>query len=145
MTAFDLMHIMAQGEDAVLRAVDFGSDFWANVELVKATGRGVLICGCHLSNFNLAFLGFALKGFPTQVLSAAMPAAGFGMMAEMRNRGVLEETPISAGALRKAIARIARAARSRSVWTGRSALKAGRRCPSSAGPPTWRRAGSAWP
>ena len=56
--------------------MDFGADFWANVELVKATGRGVLICGCHLSNFNLAFLGFALKGFPTQVLSAAMPAAG---------------------------------------------------------------------
>jgi lauroyl/myristoyl acyltransferase len=106
MTAFDLMHIMAQGEDAVLRAVDFGADFWANVELLKASGRGVLICGCHLSNFNLAFLGFALKGFPVQVLSAAMPAAGFGLIAEMRNRGVLEETPISAAALRKAIARL---------------------------------------
>jgi hypothetical protein len=61
MTAFDLMHIMAQGEDAVLRAVDFGADFWANVELLKATGRGVLVCGCHLSNFNLAFMGFAIK------------------------------------------------------------------------------------
>lgn len=106
MTAFDLMHIMAQGEDAVLRAVDFGADFWANAELVKASGRGVLVCGCHLSNFNLAFLGFALKGFPAQVLSAAMPAAGFGLLAEMRNRGVLEETPISAVALRKAIARM---------------------------------------
>jgi Kdo2-lipid IVA lauroyltransferase/acyltransferase len=106
MTAFDLMHIMAQGEDAVLRAVDFGADFWANVEVLKASGRGVLICGCHLSNFNLAFLGFALKGFPVQVLSAAMPAAGFGLIAEMRNRGVLEETPISAAALRKAIARL---------------------------------------
>jgi lauroyl/myristoyl acyltransferase len=106
MTAFDLMHIMAQGEEAVLRAVDFSADFWANVEALKSSGRGVLICGCHLSNFNLAFLGFALKGFPTQVLSAAMPAAGFGLMAEMRNRGVLEETPISAGALRKAIARM---------------------------------------
>jgi len=106
MTAFDLMHIMAQGEDAVLRAVDFGADFWANIELLKASGRGVLICGCHLSNFNLAFLGFALTGFPVQVLSAAMPAAGFGLIAEMRNRGVIEETPISAGALRKAIARM---------------------------------------
>jgi Kdo2-lipid IVA lauroyltransferase/acyltransferase len=106
MTAFDLMHIMAQGEDAVLRAVKFGDDFWANVEFLKASGRGILICGCHLSNFNLAFLGFALKGFPVQVLSAAMPAAGFGLIAEMRNRGVLEETPISAAALRKAITRM---------------------------------------
>ena len=111
MTAFDLMHIMAQGEDAVSHAVDFDAAFWANVELLKATGRGILICGCHLSNFNLGFLGFALKGFPTQVLSAAMPGAGFGMMAEIRNRGVLEETPISPGALRKAIARLARGRR----------------------------------
>jgi lauroyl/myristoyl acyltransferase len=106
MTAFDLMHIMAQGEEAVVRAVDFGSDFWANADLIKASGRGVLVCGCHLSNFNLAFLGFALKGFPVQALSAAMPAAGFGLMAELRNRGVIEETPISAAALRKAIARM---------------------------------------
>jgi lauroyl/myristoyl acyltransferase len=106
MTAFDLMHIMAQGEDAVLRAVDFDSDFWAHADLIRASGHGVLVCGCHLSNFNLAFLGFALKGFPVQVLSAAMPAAGFGLIAELRNRGVLEETPISAAALRKAIARL---------------------------------------
>ena len=106
MTAFDLMHIMAQGEDAVLRAVDFGSDFWEHAATIKASGHGVLVCGCHLSNFNLAFLGFALKGFPVQVLSAAMPAAGFGLIAELRNRGVLEETPISATALRKAIARM---------------------------------------
>jgi lauroyl/myristoyl acyltransferase len=106
MTAFDLMHIMAQGEDAVMRAVDFGADFWAHAELIKASGHGVLVCGCHLSNFNLGFLGFALQGFPVQVLSAAMPAAGFGLITEMRNRGVLEETPISAAALRKAIARM---------------------------------------
>jgi KDO2-lipid IV(A) lauroyltransferase len=106
MTAFDLMHVMAQGEEAVLRAVDFGPGFWALADSVRGSGRGVLVCGCHLSNFNLAFLGFALKGFPVQVLSAAMPAAGFGLMAEMRNRGVIEETPISAVALRKAIARM---------------------------------------
>ena len=106
MTAFDLMHIMAQGEDAVLRAVDFDSDFWAHADLIRASGHGVLVCGCHLSNFNLGFLGFALQGFPVQVLSAAMPAAGFGLIAELRNRGVLEETPISAAALRKAIARL---------------------------------------
>lgn len=106
MTAFDLMHVMAQGEEAILRAVDFGADFWANAEQIKTSGRGVLVCGCHLSNFNLAFLGFALKGFPTQVLSAPMAAAGFGIMTELRNHGVLEETPISAAALRQAIARL---------------------------------------
>jgi len=104
MTAFDLMHIMPQGEAAVRQAVQFDPSFWTHAELVRASGRGVLVCGCHLSNFNLGFLAFALQGFPVQVLSAAMPAAGFGLIAEMRNRGVLEETPINAAALRKAIA-----------------------------------------
>jgi lauroyl/myristoyl acyltransferase len=106
MTAFDLMHTAAQGEEAARRAVEFGPDFWENAGAARSTGRGALVCGCHLSNFNLAFLGFALQGFPVQVLSAAMPAAGFGLIADMRNRGVLEETPIHAAALRKAIARL---------------------------------------
>lgn len=106
MTAFDLMHVAARGEEAARRAVDFGADFWEGVEAARTLGRGLLVCGCHLSNFNLAFLTFALRGFPLQVLSAAMPAAGFGLIAEMRNRGVLEETPIDSAALRKAIARL---------------------------------------
>ena len=106
MTAFDLMHLAAQGEEAVQRSVTFGQDFWQSVEAARRAGRGVLVCGCHLSNFNLAFLAFALQGFPVQVLSAAMPAAGFGLIAEMRNRGVLDETPIDGPALRKAIARL---------------------------------------
>ena len=106
MTAFDLMYLAAQGESAVQRAVTFGQDFWQNIDRARSTGRGILVCGCHLSNFNLAFLAFALQGFPVQVLSAAMPAAGFGLIAEMRNRGVLEETPIDGPALRKAIARL---------------------------------------
>ena len=108
MTAFDLMHLAAQGESAVQRSVTFERDFWQNIESARSAGRGVLVCGCHLSNFNLAFLAFALQGFPVQVLSAAMPAAGFGLIAEMRNRGVLEETPIDGPALRKAIARLRR-------------------------------------
>jgi len=106
MTAFDLMHLAAQGQEAVTRSVEFGASFWDNVEAARTAGRGVLVCGCHLSNFNLAFLAFALQGFPLQVLSAAAPAAGFGLITEMRNRGVLEETPIDAAALRKAVARL---------------------------------------
>ncbi len=106
MANFDLMHLAAGGEDAVRDAVRFEPDFWENVERARTSGRGLLICGCHLSNFNLAFLGFALHGFPVQVLSAAMPAAGFGLIAEMRNRGVLEETPIDAAALKAAIHRL---------------------------------------
>ena len=106
MTAFDLMHLAAQGEEAVLQNIEFGAEFWPNVEAARATGRGVLVCGCHLSNFNLAFLAFALQGFPVQVLSAAGPVGGFALMHEMRARGVLDETPIDGQSLRKAILRL---------------------------------------
>lgn len=106
MTAFDLMYVAARGEEAARRAIVIGPDFWESARIARSTGRGALVCGCHLSNFNLAFLAFALQGFPMQVLSARMPAAGFGLIAQMRNRGVLEETPIDAIALRKAIVRL---------------------------------------
>lgn len=106
MTAFDLMHLAAQGEAAVLKHIEFGAEFWPNVEAARSTGRGVLICGCHLSNFNLGFLAFALQGFPVQVLSAAGPVGGFALMHEMRARGVLDETPIDGQSLRKAILRL---------------------------------------
>lgn len=106
MTAFDLMHLAARGEAAVQRSIRFGAEFWAHAEAARATGRGVFVCGCHLSNFNLAFLAFALQGFPVQVLSSAGPVGGFALMHQMRARGALEETPIDSQSLRKAISRL---------------------------------------
>ncbi len=105
-TAYDLMHIVAQGEEAIRQAMAFPPEFWADLEAARATGRGVVICGCHLSNFNLGFLAFALHDVPVQVLSAAHPAGGFQIMHEMRARGLLDETPIDSVALRKAIQRL---------------------------------------
>lgn len=106
MITLDLMQISARGAEAVKAAVTFPPEFWANAEAAKASGRGVLICGCHLSNFNLAFLRYATEGFPVQVLSAAATAGGFRMLSELRERGVLEETPVDGPALRKAIVRL---------------------------------------
>lgn len=105
-TNIDLMQLGMRGEEAVKRAVTFSPEFWANADAAKASGRGVLICGCHLSNFNLAFLRYAQEGFPVQVLSAAQTAGGFRLLTELRKRGVLEETPIDGPALRKAIVRL---------------------------------------
>ncbi|MCX7680708.1 MAG: hypothetical protein N2508_01860, partial [Anaerolineae bacterium] len=39
------------------------------------------------------FLRYSLEGFPVQVLSAAMAGGGFRLLSELRDRGVLEETP----------------------------------------------------
>ena len=104
--AYDLMHLVAQGAEAIQAAIAFPAEFWAHVAAARATGRGVMICGCHLSNFNLGFIAFALSGFPVQVLSPPAPAGGFKLIHELRRSGVIEETPIEMQALRKAVGRL---------------------------------------
>ncbi len=106
MTTLDLMQIGMRSADALKAAVTFPDEFWVDAEKARASGRGVLICGCHLSNFNLAFLRYALEGFPVQVLSTAIIAEGFRALSELRDRGVVEETPIDGAALRKALVRL---------------------------------------
>ncbi len=106
MCTVDLMQMGSRSEEAVRRAVTFPQEFWDYAEAARSGARGVLICGCHLSNFNLAFLKYALEGFPLQILSAAMAGGGFKLLTELRDRGVLEETPLDGSALRKAILRL---------------------------------------
>ena len=104
---YDFVRAMSRGEQAILDGIDLGADFWPNLEAARATGQGVLICAVHLSNFNLGFLAFAIQGgFPIQALSAAEEAGGFKVVRELRSRGLIEDTPIDAGSLRKAIVRL---------------------------------------
>lgn len=106
MTAYDLAHLASAGEAAFREALDFGPDVWDAFSAARATGRGVMVCGCHLSNFNLGLLAFAMRGVPVQVLSAAGTAGGFKLMKDLRSRGLLEDTPIDASTLRKAVQRL---------------------------------------
>lgn len=112
-TAYDLMHMVALGEEAIRGAVTFGPEVWRDIEAARAGGRGVMICGVHLSNFNLAFLALAMQAegprqgeVSVQVLSSAAPVGGFRLLRDLRARGVLEETPIDATALRAAVRRL---------------------------------------
>jgi len=103
MTAIDLMFMASRGDAAIRAAVEFGPAEYANYDAARATGRGLLACGCHLSNFNLGFLAFALLGIPVRVLSMAGPTGGFQVMQDFRARGVIEQTPIDGPSLRSAI------------------------------------------
>jgi lauroyl/myristoyl acyltransferase len=106
MTAYDLMHVVAQGGPALRAAVSFDDDFWANVNAARSDGRGVMICGCHTSAFNLAFLAWAtFDDVPSvRVLSPPGPAGGFKVMQELRAHPKVEDTPIDGSSLRSAIA-----------------------------------------
>jgi lauroyl/myristoyl acyltransferase len=106
MTAFDLMYIASRGDEAIRGAVQFGTEIWENYDAARATGRGVLVCGCHLSNFNLGFLAFGLLGIPVRVLSMAGPAGGFQVMQDFRMRGPIEQSAIDGASLRAAISHL---------------------------------------
>lgn len=107
MVAVDVVRAIAHGEDAIVSSIELGADFWANLHAARATGRGVLICGAHLSAFNLGFLSFAITGsFPILVLSADMPAGGYQIVHDLMSRGSIENIPVGTSALRKAIQRL---------------------------------------
>jgi lauroyl/myristoyl acyltransferase len=103
MTAIDLMYIASRGDEAIRRSVEFGPELWADYHAARAGGRGVLVCGCHISNFNLGFLAFGLLGVPVRVLSMADPAGGFQVMHDFRARGPIDQSAIDRASLRGAI------------------------------------------
>lgn len=106
-TNYDMVRVLRGGEPAIVNAIDLNAQFWPTFLDAHARGRGILICGAHLSNFNLGFLAFAAQSsIPLQVLSAAADAGGFAVVSELRSRGALEDTPISAAALKKALSRL---------------------------------------
>jgi len=104
--AYDLMHLVGRGEAAIRAAVSWEQGVREHLEAARAGGRGVMVCGCHLSNFNLALLALALEGLPVQILSMAAPRGGFALMRDLRAQGLIEETPIDGPALRAAIHRL---------------------------------------
>jgi KDO2-lipid IV(A) lauroyltransferase len=104
--SYDLMHIVSQGESAIRASVDIGPSVWADAAAAMAGGSGVMLCGSHISNFNLGFLTIALSGQSMQILSAARQAGGFEIIGRLRSRGMLEDTPIDGPSLRAAIRRL---------------------------------------
>lgn len=106
-TAYDLTRTFALGKEAIANAVAFDDDFWSNLAAARATGRGVMMCGCHTSNFNLGFLALSTHDIPQiQVLSVPTPTGGFRVMHELRHSAKIDETPIDRGSLRNAITRL---------------------------------------
>ncbi|MCX7670350.1 MAG: hypothetical protein N2439_09790 [Anaerolineae bacterium] len=107
-TAYDLMYYLAGGAARLRDAVTFDGEVWENFQRAMATGRGVMICGCHMSNFNLGFLSLAQRAEVPQIQVLAPPimTGGFRIMHELRNSAKFHETPISLASLREAVHRL---------------------------------------
>jgi lauroyl/myristoyl acyltransferase len=105
-SSYDLVHLLAKGDDALRATVEIGPSFWADLEAAHAGGHGVMACAAHISNFNLGLIAFALHGLPMQILSPPGKRGGFEMVGRLRSQGLLEDTPVDAQALKTALRRL---------------------------------------
>lgn len=69
-------------------------------------GRGVMVVGPHLSNFDLAMVALGYAGLVAQILSVATPTGGYAWQNRMRSVGDLTVTPVGVSTLAEAIERL---------------------------------------
>jgi len=76
----------------------------ANIRAALETGRGLLLLGCHMSNFDMSGMAFSQYApSPVLVLALADPPPGFELFNELRRKGGAHIMPISPRSLREAL------------------------------------------
>jgi lauroyl/myristoyl acyltransferase len=105
-TYYDFFHAIGQPPEVLAEAVRIPETLLVQIQSERARGRGVLLLGTHMSNFDLACLAIGTWGLPIQMLSLADPQAGFHILNYLRAKGGYELTPITPESLRAAIRRL---------------------------------------
>ena len=105
-TYYDFFRAVGQPPEALAEAVHIPASLIEQIRSEMARGRGVLLLGMHMSNFDLAGLALGAHGLPIQMLSLADPQAGFHILNRLRAKGGFEVTPITPESLRAAIRRL---------------------------------------
>lgn len=105
---YEFFHAIDYSPDQLIQAVHIPADMVARIQENTAQGRGTLLLGTHMGNFNLGILGLSACGLKIQALSLANPNQGFVLLNRLRARGGMELTPITPQSLRQAIARLKR-------------------------------------
>jgi lauroyl/myristoyl acyltransferase len=105
-TYYDFFHAIGQPKEVLAEAVRIPDEIVAFVRSETARGRGVLVLGTHMSNFDLLGLSVGARDLPMQMLSLANPRAGFHLLNHLRATAGFEVTPITPQSLRAAIRRL---------------------------------------
>jgi KDO2-lipid IV(A) lauroyltransferase len=103
---YDLYHRVGQGREAVAEAVTFAPELVAMVQQNLASGRGTMLVGPHLGNFDLAMLAFAASDYAIQAISYGVPPGGYELQNRMRADAGYIVTPASGQAARAALQRL---------------------------------------
>ena len=105
-TYYDFFHAIGQPREALATAVRIPRSLIALLRAKQDAGRGVLLLGVHMSNFDLGILAVGAHDLPALVLSLGGPQDGFGLLNDLRRMDGFEVTPLAPLALRGAIRRL---------------------------------------
>jgi len=105
-TYYDFFHVIGRPPEVHAKMIRIPETVVARIKSEMDSGRGVLLLGMHMSNFDLVLLAFGAYGFPVQVLTISDPLPGFHVLNRLRIRAGFEVTPITPESLRSAVRRL---------------------------------------
>ncbi len=100
---FDLYRALGRGPEALATAVEVSPKVSEVFAELQRQGRGLMVVGGHLSNFDLALLSLGALGYRAVALAFASPTAGYNVQNEIRKAIGQEFLPIDVSVLRKAL------------------------------------------
>lgn len=103
---YDLYHLLGQGRKAVLNAVVFPPELDEIIQEASNSDQGTIMVGAHTSNFDLAAVAFAVRGFPVQMITYSVPPGGYQLQNELRANEGYVVTPADGPAAKMALRRL---------------------------------------
>lgn len=100
---FDLYRALAIGPQALLTGVKTTPHTDYMLSSLRREGRGLIMVGGHISNFDLAALHYAAKGVAITGLAWATPTSGYDLQNQVRIAGGIDLLTIDMATLRKAL------------------------------------------
>jgi lauroyl/myristoyl acyltransferase len=105
-TYYDFFRAIGQPAQALARAVHIPPSLLALVRSEREAGRGVVLYGVHMSNFDLGILSLGAHGLSAQLLSLGGRHDGFALLNDLREMDGLEVTVLNPQSLRQAVRRL---------------------------------------
>jgi lauroyl/myristoyl acyltransferase len=103
---YDLYRTLARSEQALRDSIDLPESTRATLHELQHAGKGTVVVLPHLGNFDLVGQALAMQVPGFLAISLPNPPPGFELTNELRRRAGIEVIPLSAAALRQAIARL---------------------------------------
>jgi KDO2-lipid IV(A) lauroyltransferase len=101
----DFYSLVSSSKEVQLSSVSISDQMVRDIRASQEAGRGVILCGAHLSSFNMVMMGFQrFRDEATiQALGAASPTRGYRADNFIRKSFGIDVTPVSREAIKKAI------------------------------------------